>query len=98
MAYEGACRKYGVEEPLPAFGDVQDIEPHEVNDEEEPKKGIGARTRVAIWPKAPEYTSDKDLVAVLNLVESWHLDGVRIYHLGLLPWRTTERVFRVLTS
>ena len=64
----------------------------------EGQKGIGARTRVAIWPKAPEFTEDKDLVAVLNLVESWHLDGVRIYHLGLLPWRTTERVFRVLTS
>ena len=62
------------------------------------QKGIGARTRVAIWPKAPEYTSDKDLVAVLNLVEAWHLDGVRIYHLGLLPWRTIERVFGVLTS
>ena len=62
------------------------------------QKGIGAKTRVAIWPKAPEYTEDKDLVAVLNLVEEWHLDGVRIYHLGLLPWRTTERVFQVLTS
>lgn len=62
------------------------------------QKGIGARTRVAIWPKAPEYTEDKDLVAVLNLAEEWHLDGVRIYHLGLLPWRTTQRVFKVLTS
>ena len=62
------------------------------------QKGIGARTRVSIWPKAPEYTEDKDLIAVLNLVEEWHLDGVRIYHLGLLPWKTTERVFGVLTS
>ncbi len=62
------------------------------------QKGTGARTRVAIWPKAPEYTEDKDLVAVLNLVEENHLDGVRIYHLGLLPWRTTQRVFRVLSS
>ena len=62
------------------------------------QKGVGAKTRVAIWPKAPEFTEDKDLVAVLNLVEEWQLDGVRIYHLGLLPWRTVERVMGALTG
>ncbi|MCA8958308.1 MAG: hypothetical protein KDC87_19680 [Planctomycetes bacterium] len=62
------------------------------------QQGRGARTRVAIWPKAPEFTTDRDLIAVLNLVEEWHLDGVRVYHPALLPWRTVERVLRVLSS
>ena len=62
------------------------------------QKSIGKRTRVAVWPKAPEYTSDKDLVAVMNLVEEHHLDGARLYHLGLLPWRTVERALRVFTQ
>ncbi len=62
------------------------------------QKDIGRRTRVAVWPKAPEYTSDKDLIAVMNLVEERNLDGVRLYHLGLLPWRTVERTLRVFTQ
>ena len=56
----------------------------------------GLRTRLAIWPKAPEFSSDADLAAVANLVDEAGLDGVRIYHLGLLPWKTTERVFAAL--
>lgn len=61
------------------------------------QKDTGKRTRVAVWPKAPEFTSDKDLVAVMNLVEERGLDGIRLYHLGLLPWRTVERALRVFT-
>jgi hypothetical protein len=58
---------------------------------------VGSRTRIAIWPKSPEYTEDKDLIAAMNLVDQLKLDGLRIYHLGLLPWRTVERVMRVFT-
>ena len=62
------------------------------------QKNVGRRTRIAIWPKSPEYNEDKDIVAALNLVEDRNLDGLRIYHLGLLPWRTVERVMKVLTK
>ena len=51
------------------------------------------RTRIAIWPKAPQFTSDEDLDAVMRVVSEHYLDGIRIYHLGLLPWQTIKRVF-----
>ena len=62
-------------------------------------KGVsaaGLSARLAIWPKAPEFSSDQDLLTVMKLVDEAGLDGVRIYHLGLLPWQTTERVFGTL--
>jgi hypothetical protein len=62
------------------------------------QKNVGRHTRIAIWPKSPEYNEDKDIVAAMNLVEERKLDGLRIYHLGLLPWRTVERVMKVLTK
>ena len=52
------------------------------------------KTRIAIWPKAPQFTRDEDLDAVQQLVSDHGLAGLRIYHLGLLPWRTVERVVR----
>jgi hypothetical protein len=56
----------------------------------------GCRVRLALWPKAPEFGSDDDLVRVAELVRQVGFAGVRIYHLGLLPWRTVERVAGVL--
>ncbi len=49
----------------------------------------------AIWPKAPQFRSDADLRAVLQAVEARGGKGLRIYHLGLLPWKTLERVASV---
>ncbi|MHC5063038.1 MAG: hypothetical protein ACYTG5_03575 [Planctomycetota bacterium] len=46
----------------------------------------------AIWPKAPQFTSEADLRGVLQAVERRGGRGMRIYHLGLLPWKTLERV------
>jgi hypothetical protein len=53
-------------------------------------------TQIAIWPKSPEFTTDDDLRAIGTLVAECGLEGLRVYHLGLLPWRTTERVLGVL--
>lgn len=55
----------------------------------------GLPLRLAIWPKAPQFTSDADLLKVRDIAASRGA-GVRIYHLGLLPTRTIERVGRVL--
>ncbi len=52
--------------------------------------------RLCIWPKAPEFTRDEDLVRVRELCRTHGVDSVAIYHLGLLPWRTTERVAKML--
>ena len=54
------------------------------------------RVRLALWPKAPEFNGDDDLGRVAELVRQGGFDGVRIYHLGLLPWRTVERAAKVL--
>lgn len=56
------------------------------------------RVRLALWPKAPEFGSDDDLARVAELVRQRGFDGVRIYHLGLLPWRTVERAAEVLAQ
>ena len=56
----------------------------------------GLSARLAIWPKVPEFSSDEDIAAVTDVVNEAKLDGMRIYHLGLLPWQTTQRVFAAL--
>ncbi|GAB4152523.1 MAG: hypothetical protein Fur0037_21320 [Planctomycetota bacterium] len=53
--------------------------------------GSAVPLRVAIHPKAPEYSSDGDLLAAREACERHGVDTVAIYHLGLLPWRTIER-------
>jgi hypothetical protein len=55
-------------------------------------------TRASIWPKAPQYESDADLRAVRAVVAERGGVGLGIYHLGLLPWPTIERVARVLAA
>jgi hypothetical protein len=56
------------------------------------------RKRLCIWPKAPQFTSDEDLVKVRDLAAAHGIGAIAIYHLGLLPWRTIERAARVLTG
>ncbi|HEB51780.1 MAG TPA: hypothetical protein ENI87_00855, partial [bacterium] len=48
--------------------------------------------RLCIWPKAPEFTSDEDLIRIRELCGEHRIAALAIYHLGLLPWRTIERV------
>jgi hypothetical protein len=58
----------------------------------------GRGQRLSIWPKAPQFTTDEDLVRVRELAAAHGIGAIAIYHLGLLPWRTIERVARVLTG
>lgn len=54
--------------------------------------------RVSIWPKAPQFTSDDDLRRLRAIFTEHGVAAVGIYHLGLLPWRTLERVARTLSA
>lgn len=54
--------------------------------------------RATIWPKAPALTSDTELRAVRETVQSAGGQGLRIYELGLLPWATIERVAAALAG
>ena len=54
--------------------------------------------RLCIWPKAPQFTSDEDLHRIVALCREHRIETVAIYHLGLLPWRTIERVTKVLSA
>lgn len=54
--------------------------------------------RLSIWPKAPQFTSDVDLVKVRDLCVQHGISSVAIYHLGLLPWRTIERAARIFAE
>ncbi len=52
--------------------------------------------RLSIWPKAPQFSSDEDLMKVRRDAEQHGVQTIAIYHLGLLPWRTIERVAKIL--
>ena len=52
--------------------------------------------RVCLWPKAPQFSSDEDLVKLRAICEQRGVDSIAVYHLGLLPWRTVERVAKIL--
>ena len=51
----------------------------------------GLRTRLAIWPRAPQFRDDPDLRRVRDAAVAAGVGGVRIYHAGLLPARTLRR-------
>lgn len=52
--------------------------------------------RVCLWPKAPQFTTDDDLQAIRQLCARHGIASLAVYHLGLLPWRTIERVAKML--
>lgn len=56
------------------------------------------RRRVCIWPKAPQFTGDDDLVRLRDLAAAHGVTSIAVYHLGLLPWRTVERAARILSA
>lgn len=58
----------------------------------------GAPLRLCIWPKAPQFASDDDLAAVHAACRTHHVEALAVYHLGLLPWRTLERVARSFSA
>ncbi|MEY4830104.1 MAG: hypothetical protein RLZZ562_1900, partial [Planctomycetota bacterium] len=51
-----------------------------------------AALRLCFHPRAPQYQTDDDLKLVRDLCAQHGIGAVSIYHLGLLPWRTIERV------
>ncbi|MBL8751113.1 MAG: hypothetical protein JNK78_18285 [Planctomycetes bacterium] len=52
-------------------------------------------SRVCIWPKAPQFRGDEDLVKLRDVLRASGTSALAVYHLGLLPWRTIERVAKV---
>jgi len=54
--------------------------------------------RLCIWPKSPQFASDDDLRRVVALCQRHGFSSISVYHLGLLPWRTVERVAAVLSA
>ncbi|MGE3173480.1 MAG: hypothetical protein AB7O97_12720 [Planctomycetota bacterium] len=54
--------------------------------------------RLCFHPKAPQFTGDDDLRALRALCTEHGVGAISIYHLGLLPWRTIERVAKVMAS
>jgi hypothetical protein len=54
--------------------------------------------RLSVWPKAPQVQSDDDLRRLRALCEQHGVATLAIYHLGLLPWRTLERVAKVVLA
>lgn len=52
--------------------------------------------RLALHPRQPQYKSDDDLRKVRDLCTQNGVSAISIYHLGLLPWRTIERVAAIL--
>ncbi len=54
--------------------------------------------RLCLHPRAPQYASDDDLRRVRDVCMAHGVGAISIYHLGLLPWRTIERVARVLSA
>lgn len=67
-----------------------------VLDHVESKATAGSPRRLCIWPKAPQFACDEDLMRVRALCEGRAVDSIAVYHLGLLPWRTVERVAKIL--
>lgn len=58
----------------------------------------GAPLRVCVWPKAPQFTGDDDLVKLRDACRANGVGAIAVYHLGLLPWRTVERVAKMLRA
>jgi hypothetical protein len=56
-----------------------------------PAGGLGT-VRLCIHPKAPQFAGDGDLRVVRDLCAQHAIASLAVYHLGLLPWRTIERV------
>ena len=54
--------------------------------------------RLCIHPRAPQFTGDDDLRRVRDLCAQHAIASLAVYHLGLLPWRTIERVAAVLRT
>jgi hypothetical protein len=59
-------------------------------------RGLPNPPRLCLWPKAPQFSSDQDLAKIRELAATHRVTALGIYHLGLLPWRTLERVAKIL--
>ncbi len=56
----------------------------------------GSPRRVCFWPKAPQFGCEEDLERLRAVCAERGVDSMAVYHLGLLPWRTVERVAKIL--
>ncbi len=52
---------------------------------------------LAFWPKAPQFNNEKELRELADFARLRGMAGLRIYHLGLLPWQTVTRVMDSLS-
>lgn len=58
----------------------------------------GSPLRVCVWPKAPQFAGDDDLTKLRETCRAHGVGAIAVYHLGLLPWRTVERVAKMLRA
>lgn len=54
--------------------------------------------RLCFHPRTPQVQTDEDLARIRDLCRQNGIAGLSVYHLGLLPWRTIERVAKVLRA
>lgn len=55
----------------------------------------GRSLRLSLWPKAPPFRSEEEFVKTVAAARARGVQEFAVYHLGLLPWRTLERVAKV---
>ncbi len=55
-------------------------------------------SRVCVWPKAPQFRGDDDLGKLRDVLAAHGTAALAVYHLGLLPWRTIERVAKIFRA
>ncbi len=56
----------------------------------------GLARRLCIFPKAPQFRGEDDLLAVAACMAGHGFDRLSVYHSSLLPWRTLVKVAEVL--
>lgn len=93
-------------QPFAAVGDLVDeivvthygMGPEQIASAWAGQQIAGLTVHGALWPKAPQFTRDEDVRAAVEALVNTGCAGVRVYHLGLLPWRTIERVAAMLAT
>lgn len=93
-ASSAAAFPVGDERVLTCYGEGPDAI-GKLLDSDGGKSIAGSPRRLCIWPKAPQFATDEDLRKLADLCSQHGIGALAIYHLGLLPWRTIERVAKM---
>ncbi len=93
-AASAAAFPVGDERVLTCYGEGPDAI-GKLLDSDGAKAIAGSPRRVCLWPKAPQFNTDEDLRKLHDLCTQRGIGSLAIYHLGLLPWRTIERVAKM---